>query len=69
MQITGVREVWDNNSICLDVYGKFIYMALFSANFPVGNDKYFVPRAFLLGILDGNGGSQYFVLLSLPCQG
>lgn len=46
MQITVAQEMWDNNSICLDVYGKFIYMAQFSANFPVENDKYLVPFAF-----------------------
>lgn len=39
MQITVAHKVWDNNSICLDVYGKFIYMAQFSSNFPVENDN------------------------------
>lgn len=51
MQITVAHEMWDNNSICLDVYGKFIYMAQFSANFPVENDKYLVPLVFLSEIL------------------
>lgn len=69
MQITVAHEVWDNNSICLDVYGKFIYMAQFSANFPVENDKYLVAFAFLPEILHRNCGNCYFVLLSLPCQG
>lgn len=54
MQITVAHEVWDNNSICLDVSGKFIYTAQFSANFPVENDKYWVPFAFLSEILDRN---------------
>lgn len=43
MQITVVHEVWDNNSMCLDVYGKFIYVAPFSAHFPVENNKCLVP--------------------------
>lgn len=51
MQIAVVRELWDNNSICLGVYGKFIYMAQFSANFPVENDKYSVSFAFLSEVL------------------
>lgn len=46
MQITVVREAWDNNSICLDVYGKFIYMAQFSANFPVEKEKQFLVPFF-----------------------
>lgn len=54
MQITVVHEVWDNNSICLDVYGKFIYMAQFSANFPVKNDKYLVPLPFF---------QKYFIVI------
>ena len=68
MQITVAYEVWDNNSICLDVYGKFIYMAQFSATFPVENEKYLVPFAFLSEILYRNCGNRYFDLLSLPCQ-
>lgn len=34
--------MWDNNSIYLDVYGKFFffYMAQFSANSPVENNNY-----------------------------
>lgn len=69
MQITVAHEVWDNNSICLDVYGKFIYMAQFSANFPVENEQYLVPYASLSEILYRNCGNHYFDLLSLPCQG
>lgn len=54
MQITVVHEVWDNNSICLDVYGKFIYMAQFSANFSVKNDKYLFPLPFF---------QKYFIVI------
>ena len=69
MQINVAHEMWDNNSICLDVYGKFIYMAQFSANFPVENEQYLVPCASLSETLDRNCGNHYFDFLSLPCQG
>lgn len=47
MQITVVHDLWNNNSICLDVYGKFIYMDQCSANLPVEIDTYLVSFPFL----------------------
>lgn len=69
MQITVVQEMWDNNSICLDVCGKFIYVAQFSANFPLGNDKYLVSFAFLSEIVYRNCNNWHFALLSLFPRG
>lgn len=57
MQITVAHKVWDN-SICLDVYGKFIYMAQFSANFPVEDDRYWFLLLFF---------HKYFITIITLC--
>lgn len=70
MQITVAHEMWDNNSICLDVYGKFIlHGSSFLLIFPVENEQYLVPCASLSEILYAEIRNHDFDFLSLPCQG